>query len=66
MILDLFWDECFIVMFGGGVKLNGLFMKVGEESIVLEVVVVIGYVFMDVLIDVMFKGMIGKYVFVCC
>ena len=61
VILDPFRDECFTATLGGGAKLNGSPMKVGEESTALEAVVVTGYAPTDASTDVMLKGMTGKH-----
>ena len=61
VILDPFRDECFTATLGGGAKLNGVTMKVGEESTALEAVVVTGYAPTDASTEVMLKGMTGNY-----
>jgi myo-inositol-1(or 4)-monophosphatase len=62
VIFDPFRDECFSAMLGDGAKLNGLPIKVGEESTALEAVVVTGYAPADASTDVMLKGMTGKHI----
>lgn len=59
VIMDPFRDECFTAILGGGAKLNGTPIKVGEEATALEAVVVTGYAPTDASTDVMLKGMTG-------
>lgn len=59
VIMDPFRDECFTAVLGGGAKLNGTPIKVGEEATALEAVVVTGYAPTDASTEVMLKGMTG-------
>ncbi|OUS45539.1 hypothetical protein BE221DRAFT_83674 [Ostreococcus tauri] len=59
VIMDPFRDECFTAILGGGAKLNGTPIKVGEEATALEAVVVTGYAPTDASTEVMLKGMTG-------
>lgn len=57
VILDPFRNECFTATLGGGARLNGASMKVGEERTALEAVVVTGYAPTDASTEVMLRGM---------
>lgn len=66
VILDPFRDECFTATLGGGAKLNGSPMKVGEEKTALEAVVVTGYAPTDASTELMLKGMTGNFQLSTC